>query len=69
MFPGYREVTKEEFMAYVGPRDILVRSYKFHTDWDKRGPLGDTVGKTSNGYMTSLPPQHYYLKEGLCEKQ
>lgn len=47
-------VSREEFLAYVGPRDIIPVSRKDHTLWQTRGQL--TVGRTTPGYANHWGP-------------
>lgn len=46
-------VTKEQFFAYVGPRDIILRTERQATIWETRNRL--EVGRSTPGYMCEGP--------------
>jgi len=49
-----RKVSREEFLAYVGPRDIIPVSRKDHTLWQTRSQR--VVGRTTPGYANHWSP-------------
>lgn len=57
-----REVTKEEFYAAMGPKDVHPQSQRFHTDWV--GRHGQLLGRESTGYASGHHAKTQYF---LCE--
>jgi len=47
-------VSREEFLAYVGPRDIVLVSRADHTIWQTRDR--QVVGRTTPGYANQWGP-------------
>ena len=65
------QVTREEFLAYIGPRDIIPVPRAEHTLWQTRGQL--TVGRTTPGYANhwgpnGLTPATYELTASANKK-
>lgn len=50
-----QNVTKEEFFAYVNPRDIVLRCEPTATYWETRGR--QVVGMTTPGYSNGYDNQ------------
>lgn len=48
-------VTKEQFFAYVGPRDINPRAEREYSAWETRSRV--LVGKTTPGYANGYMPE------------
>lgn len=48
MSTGFVIVTKEEFFAAIGPRDIVLRTEPEYTEWETRSRV--VVGRTTPGY-------------------
>jgi len=50
-------VTKEEFFAYVGPRDIRPRAEREYSAWET--PSRELIGKTTPGYANTWSPDGF----------
>lgn len=48
------KVSREEFLAYVGPRDVIPLPRADHTLWQTRDR--QTVGRTTPGYANHWGP-------------
>jgi len=63
-------VTKEEFFAYVGPRDIRPRAEREYSAWET--PSRELIGKTTPGYANTwspggFAPEVYMLTEAASD--
>lgn len=57
---GMRQVTKEEFFAAVGPRDVHPRPHKTHSEWETRERR--VVGRSWPGYMCEGPTAYALVR-------
>lgn len=60
---SFREVTRQEFFAYVGPRDVHPRPMPDHSLWLDQKTHG-VVGKSTPGYRDNVGESpRYFLTE------
>lgn len=61
-FPGFREVTKDEFFSVLGPLDVVLNlGDPSVTLWETRSR--HVLGKTTPGWKFPGEEPHYYLRD------
>lgn len=52
-------VSKDEFFAYIGPKDIVIHNQPNHTEWQTRNQ--DVIGVTTPGYANGYVDGKYVI--------
>jgi hypothetical protein len=63
---GMEIVSKDEFFAAVGPRDIITRPDREYTTWETRDRV--VIGRSVPGYMASTSAKTYMLSKAKIAK-